>query len=67
MTTLEAIYENGIFRPTTSVPESLREHDRVRITIESNTDTDLISEFRSWEAASDEDYLNIEKSFGESH
>ena len=37
MTTLEAIYENGIFKPISSVPETLKEHARVRITIETDT------------------------------
>ena len=53
MTTLEAIYENGIFKPISSVPNTLKEHERVRIIIE--TDEDLQAEINQWEAASDED------------
>lgn len=39
MTTLEAIYENGIFKPLSSVPKTLREHERVRIIIEGDEDS----------------------------
>lgn len=53
MTTLEAIYENGIFKPISSVLNTLKEHKRVRIIIE--TDEDLQAEINQWEAASDED------------
>ena len=65
MTTLEAIYENGIFKPTSSVPDTLKEHERVRIIIETETDEDLQAEINQWEAASDEDLLKFEKSLGE--
>lgn len=63
MTTLEAIYENGIFKPVSDVPQSLKEHERVRITIETDTDEDLQAEFAQWEAESDQDFL--EASLGE--
>lgn len=65
MTTLEAIYENGIFKPISSVPNTLKEHERVRIIIETETDKDLQAEINQWEAASDEDLLKFEKSLGE--
>jgi len=39
MTTLEAIYENGIFKPISSVPPPLKEHERVRIIIEGDADS----------------------------
>ncbi len=55
MTTLEAIYENGIFKPISSVPNTLKEHERVRIIIETDADEDLQAELNQWEAASDED------------
>ena len=61
MTTLEAIYENGIFKPISSVPNTLKEHERVRITIETDTDEDLQAEINQWEAASDEDSANISR------
>ena len=38
MTTVEAIYENGIFKPVSGVPANLKEHERVRIIIESETE-----------------------------
>ncbi len=57
MTTLEAIYENGIFKPISSVPQTLKEHERVRITIETDSDEDLQAEINQWEAASDEDLV----------
>ena len=60
MTTVEAIYENGIFKPVSSVPVGLREHERVRIIIETN-DESLASEISEWERASDEDFLKFEK------
>jgi len=55
MTTLEAIYENGIFKPISSVPNTLKENERVRIIIETDSDDDLQAEINEWEAASDED------------
>jgi predicted DNA-binding antitoxin AbrB/MazE fold protein len=36
-TTLEAIYENGIFKPISTIPVKLREHERVRIIIETES------------------------------
>jgi predicted DNA-binding antitoxin AbrB/MazE fold protein len=65
MTTLEAIYENGIFKPISSVPQTLKEHERVRIIIETDTEEDLQAEIEQWEAASDEDFAKLEKSLGE--
>lgn len=65
MTTLEAIYENGIFKPVSGVPQTLKEHERVRITIETDTVEDLQAEFAQWDAASDEDLLKFEESLGE--
>ncbi len=62
MTTVEAIYENGIFKQVSSVPANLKEHERVKIIIESEIDEDLESEIAQWEAASDEDFLKFEKS-----
>jgi predicted DNA-binding antitoxin AbrB/MazE fold protein len=64
-TTLEAIYENGIFKPVSEVPANLREHERVRIIIETEIDNDLENEFADWETASDEDFLKFEQSLGE--
>ena len=34
MTTLEAIYENGIFKPVSGVRPAFKEHERVWLTIE---------------------------------
>lgn len=65
MTTLEAIYENGIFKPLSSVPQTLKEHERVRLIIETDTDEDLQAEINQWEAASDEDFTKFEESLGE--
>lgn len=42
-TTLEAIYENGIFKPVSRVPENIREHERVKIIIETAIDNDKVS------------------------
>ncbi len=64
-TTLEAIYENGIFKPITNVPPTLREFERVKIIIETDIDEDLDSEISQWEAASDEDFLKFEQSLEE--
>jgi predicted DNA-binding antitoxin AbrB/MazE fold protein len=66
MTTLEAIYEDGIFKPLSRVPRELKEHDRVRITIETGDNDELISEFAEWEAASEQDLNRLENSLGES-
>jgi len=65
MTTLEAIYENGIFKPISSVPQTIKEHERVRIIIETDTDENLQAEINQWEAASDEDLLKFENALGE--
>ena len=65
MTTLEAIYENGIFKPISTVPNTLKEHERVRIIIETDADEDLQAEINQWEAASDEDLLKFEDALGE--
>jgi predicted DNA-binding antitoxin AbrB/MazE fold protein len=65
MTTLEAIYENGIFKPISRVPQNLKEHERVRIIIETDTEEDLQAEIAQWEAASDEDFQKFEESLGE--
>ena len=59
MTTLEAIYENGIFKLVSSVPSTLKEHERVRIITETATDEDLQTEINQWEAASDEDSAKL--------
>ncbi len=56
MMTLEAIYENGIFKPVSSAPLNFKEHEHVRIIIESDTEEDLQAEFVQWEAASDETF-----------
>ena len=65
MTTVEAIYENGIFKPISSVPNTLKENERVRIIIETDSDKDLQTEINQWEAASDEDLLKFEDALGE--
>ncbi len=65
MATLEAIYENGIFKPISSVPRTLKENERVRITIETDSEEDLQAEIAQWEAASNEDFLKFEESLGE--
>ncbi len=65
MEMVEAIYENGIFKPISNVPKTLKEHERVRIIIDTKTDEDLQAEFEQWEAASDEDFAEFEKNLGE--
>ena len=64
-TTVDAIYERGIFKPVSGVPATLKEHDRVRITIESDDDAALSAEFAEWERASGEDLLAFEKKMEE--
>ena len=61
-TTLEVIYENGIFKPVSSVPKTFKEHERMKIIIETDFDEDLENEISQWEQASDEDFLKFEKS-----
>ena len=60
-TTVEVIYENGIFKPITTVPPTLREFERIKIIIETEVDEDLDNETEQWEQASDEDFLKFEK------
>jgi len=64
-TTLDAIYERGAFRPISGVPLTLKEHERVRITIEDDSDAALASEFADWDAASEEDFIAIERTLEE--
>ncbi len=64
-TTVDAIYEHGIFKPVSGVPATLKEYDRVRITIETDVDASLIAEFADWEAASVEDMRLIERKLEE--
>jgi predicted DNA-binding antitoxin AbrB/MazE fold protein len=64
-TTLEVIYENGIFKPVSVVPNIFKEHEKLKIVIENSFDEDLESEFAQWEQASDEDFLNFESFLGE--
>ena len=40
-TTLEVIYENGIFKPISSVPKTFREHEIMRIIVETELDEGL--------------------------
>lgn len=65
MTTLEVIYENGIFKPVSDVPPTLKEHERLRIIIETDGDEDLRREIGQWEAASDEDWQKFEQNLEE--
>jgi len=65
MMTLEAIYENGIFKPVSDTPLNFTEHEHVRITIETDTEEDLLSEFAQWDAASDADLSKFEASLGD--
>ncbi|MBP6002379.1 MAG: antitoxin family protein [Pyrinomonadaceae bacterium] len=64
-TTVDAIYEHGIFKPISGVPTTLKEHDRVRITIETDNEVSLSAEFAEWDAASVEDSLFIERKLEE--
>ena len=64
-TTLEVIYEDGIFKPVSSVPKNFREHERMKIIIETEFDEGLENEISDWEQASDEDSLRFEKSLEE--
>lgn len=65
MTTLEVIYENGIFKPVSDVPPTLKEHERLRIVIETDGSEDLRREIEEWEAASDEDWQKFERNLEE--
>ena len=64
MTKLEAIYENGIFKPISNVPRTLKDHEHVRITIETSANEDLQAGFAQWDAAGDEDFVKFEESEG---
>ncbi len=44
MTTVEAIYENGIFKPVSGVPAHLKEHERVKLIIENETENIRVSD-----------------------
>ena len=64
-TTLEVIYENGIFKPLSTVPETFKEHERMKIIVETDFEESLENEFAQWEQASDDDFLKFEESLGE--
>jgi hypothetical protein len=40
--TVEAVYENGVFKPTQPLP--LKEHERVRLIVQTNSDLQKASE-----------------------
>ncbi len=65
MTTLEVIYENGIFKPVSDVPQTLKENERLRIIIETDGGEDLRHEVEQWEAASDEDWQKFKQNLEE--
>ncbi len=44
MTTVEATYENGIFKPVSSFPANLKEHEGVKIFIENEIEDVRISD-----------------------
>lgn len=44
MTTVEAIYENGIFKPISGVPAHLKEHERVKLIIENEPENVQVSD-----------------------
>ena len=60
-TTVVAIYEHGIFKPVSDLPATLKENDRVRITLVTDEENSLAAEFAKWDAASDEDGQVIER------
>jgi len=64
-TTLEVIYENGIFKPLSSVPKTFKEHEKMKIIVETEFDESLESEMAQWDQASDEDFLKFEQLLGE--
>jgi predicted DNA-binding antitoxin AbrB/MazE fold protein len=43
-TTLEVIYENGIFKPLSGVPETVKEHERMKIVIETGQKPQMTEE-----------------------
>ncbi len=63
-TTLEVIYENGIFKPISPVPAEVKENEKIKIIIETDVDENLKREFADWEQASEEDSLKFEKILG---
>jgi predicted DNA-binding antitoxin AbrB/MazE fold protein len=40
--TVEAVYENGVFKPTQPLP--FKEHERVRLIVQTNSDLQKASE-----------------------
>ncbi len=47
------------------MPDSLKDKERVKITIETDDEYNLNAEFREWDAASDEDMLTFERKLEE--
>ena len=64
-TTVDAIYEHGMFKPISQLPVSLKENEHVKITIVTEQEADLSEEFAEWNAASDEDMLTFERKLEE--
>lgn len=64
-TTVDAIYEHGIFRPVAGLPVTLKEQERVRITIESDDEMSLAAELAEWDVASAEDTCEFERKLEE--
>ena len=43
MKTIEAIYENGVFRPVEELPETIRDGQIVQLTVETESSQELLA------------------------
>lgn len=66
MQTIEAIYQNGMFKPITPISEEIAEGERVKLVVETESDTEDVNPIMKlaenfYEGLSDEDIEEIEK------
>ena len=62
-TTLEVIYENGIFKPLSKVPKTFKEHERMKIIVETEVKPQM-SEDEFLQIMLDEGHIsNVPQSF----
>ena len=61
--TIEAIYQNGIFKPLNPIPESISEGEKVKLVVETEEDVNPIIKLAEnfYEGLSEEDIDEIER------
>lgn len=66
MQTIEAIYQNGMFKPITPISEEIAEGEKVKLVVETETENEEVNPITKlaenfYEGLSEEDVEEIEK------